>query len=118
MPTVSNYAVPTLTPIALTVLQHLQAHQGRAQGISAAALAQATGLPQRTQRSAISLLREAGQPVVGTPESGYYLAQNADEVYQCCAFLRSRSMHSLVMEARLLKLSLPALVGQIAIELI
>lgn len=111
------HTTPKLDAMAILVLHHLQSHKGKRQGISAAALSQATGLPERPQRSAISLLREAGHAVVGTPDSGYYMAQNADELNECCAFLRSRSMHSLVIEARLKKLSLPALLGQIGLEL-
>jgi biotin operon repressor len=108
---------PKLDAMALVVFHHLQSHQGKRQGISAAALSAATGLSERTQRSAISLLREAGHAVVGTPETGYYMAQNAQELGECCAFLRSRAMHSLVIEARLKQLSLPALLGQISLEL-
>ncbi len=108
---------PKLDGLAIIVLHHLQSRRGRHQGISAAALSAVTGLPERKQRSAISLLREAGHAVVGTPETGYYMAQNADELRECCAFLRSRAMHSLVMEARLLKLSLPQLLGQISLEM-
>jgi hypothetical protein len=68
-------------------------------------------------RSAISALRAAGIAVVGTPDTGYYLAQNAEELNECCAFLRSRAMHSLVIEARLKRLSMPELMGQIALEM-
>jgi hypothetical protein len=108
---------PKLDSLAIIVLHHLQSRKGKRQGISAAALSVVTGLGERTQRSAISLLREAGHPVVGTPDTGYYMAQNADEVRECCAFLRSRAMHSLVIEARLMKLSVPQLLGQISLEL-
>jgi hypothetical protein len=108
---------PHLESFAIIVLHHLQAHKGRAQGISALALEKLTFISPRRQRSAISLLREAGHPVVGTPETGYYLAQNPDELHECCRFLRSRAMHSLVIEARLKQLSLPELLGQISLEL-
>ncbi len=106
-----------LDAIAIIVLHHLQSRKGKRQGISAAALSAATGLAERTQRSAISLLREAGHAVVGTPETGYYMATNADELNECCAFLRSRAMHSLTIEARLKRLSLPELLGQMRLEM-
>jgi DNA-binding transcriptional ArsR family regulator len=106
-----------LDALAILALHYLQAHKGRTRGISAAALSAATHIPQRTLRSAISLLREAGHAVVGTPETGYYMAQNAEELRECCAFLRSRAMHSLVIEARLMRLSLPQLLGQISLEM-
>lgn len=111
------HATTKLDAMAIIVLHHLQACKGKHMGISATALSAATGLPERTQRSAISLLREAGHAVVGTPETGYYMAQNPDELRECCAFLRSRAMHSLVIEARLKSLSLPELLGQISLEL-
>lgn len=99
--------------MATVVLHNLQSgHRGRDQGISAQQLAQKCGLPERSLRTAISMLREEGIAVVGTPESGYYLAQTSEEVEECCQFLRSRAMHSLTIEARLRQLSLPELLGQ------
>jgi predicted DNA-binding transcriptional regulator YafY len=114
MPTTST---PKLDALAIIVLHHLQSRLGKRQGISAAALSAATGLSQRTQRSAISLLREAGHPVVGTPDTGYYIAQNADELREWHAFFRARTMHSLVLEARVLRKSLPELLGQLSLEM-
>jgi biotin operon repressor len=108
---------PKLDALAIIVLHHLQQHKGRTQGIGAAALAATTQIPERTLRSTISLLREAGHAVMATPETGYYLAQNPDELHECCRFLRSRAMHHLVMEARLKQLSLPQLLGQISLDL-
>jgi hypothetical protein len=44
------------------------------------------------------------------------MAQTADELRECCAFLRRRAMHSLVIEARLMKLSLPELLWQLSLD--
>lgn len=99
------------------VLFHLSIdHKGRSRGIKAELLATKTGIHERTLRTAISKLREEGVPVVGTPETGYYIAQTADELEECCAFLRSRAMHSLAIEARLRKVPLPALLGQLRLN--
>lgn len=106
-----------LDAIGIVAHHHLQGHKGRANGIKAALLASKTGLSERTLRSAISALREAGIAVVGTPDTGYYLAQNPEELNECCAFLRARAMHSLVIEARLKQLSMPELMGQIALDM-
>lgn len=106
-----------LDAIGIVAHHHLQSHKGRTNGIKAALLASKTGLSERTLRSAISALREAGIAVVGTPDTGYYLAQNPEELNECCAFLRSRAMHSLVIEARLKRLSMPELMGQIALDM-
>ncbi len=108
---------PKLDAIAIVAQHHLQSHKGRANGIHVQQLSAKTGMGERTLRSAISTLREAGVAVVGTPETGYFLAQNADELNECCAFLRSRAMHSLVIEARLKQLSMPELMGQIALDM-
>ena len=106
-----------LDAISIVAHHHLQGHKGRANGIKALHLSVATGMSERTLRSAISNLREAGIAVVGTPDTGYYLAQNTDELNECCAFLRSRAMHSLVIEARLKQISMPELMGQIALDM-
>ncbi|MGH6622908.1 MAG: HTH domain-containing protein, partial [Burkholderiaceae bacterium] len=90
-------------------------HQGRAQGISAAALASKVGISERMLRHLISDAREDGVAIVGVPESGYFIAQNGEELEQCCNFLRSRAMHSLVIEARLRKVALPELLGQLKV---
>ena len=39
--------------------------------------------------------------------------QTAEELESCCAFLRARAMHSLMIEARLRRLPLPDLLGQL-----
>lgn len=106
-----------LDAISIVASHHLQSHKGRANGIKAALLAVKTGMSERTLRSAISALREAGTAVVGTPDTGYYLAQNPEELNECCSFLRSRAMHSLQIEARLKRLSMPELMGQIALDM-
>lgn len=106
-----------LDALAILVLHYLQSHQGRTRGISAAALSAVTHIPERTLRSAISLLREAGHAVVGTPDTGYYMAQTADELRECCAFLERRAMGTLVLIARLRRLSLPELLGQMQLDM-
>ena len=70
----------------------------------------------RTLREAITALRMEGQPICGHPNTGYYLAGSAADISSTCAFLRSRAMTSLVQEARLKKISLPNLLGQMLID--
>lgn len=95
------------------VLAVLEFHMGKHYGIGARDLAEHLGIPPRRLRQLISELREDGHAVCGLPESGYYLAETVAELEQCCAFLRSRAMHSLVLEARLRKVPLPELIGQL-----
>lgn len=88
-------------------------HQGRTHGINASHLAAQTGISERSLRKLISDAREQGVAVVGTPETGYYVAETAEELEECCHFLRSRALHSLMLEARMRKITLPTLLGQL-----
>lgn len=90
-------------------------HLGRRRGVTATVLANRLGVTDRMLRHLVSRAREEGTAVVGTPETGYYLASNADELEECCQFLRSRALHSLRIEARLRKMALPELLGQLRV---
>lgn len=91
----------------------LARHSGRNSGITGAALARELGMSMRCLRLHITAAREHGVAVCGTPGSGYYVAATAGELQECCAFLRSRALHSLRLEALLLKVPLPHLLGQL-----
>ncbi len=91
----------------------LARHVGAAKGIRAEALAAELGVTERKLRDLVSELREEGLAVCGHPSTGYYIAQTAEELEDTCRFLRSRAMHSLVLEARLRKIPLPDLLGQL-----
>jgi biotin operon repressor len=93
----------------------LARHIGAERGLSAAELARAAGVSERAVRKAISDLRGEGVAVCGHPRTGYYIAATADELERTCAFLRARAMHSLVLEARLRRISLPDLIGQLRV---
>lgn len=86
---------------------------GRDRGISAQALANRLDCPERQVRQLVTEAREEGHAVCGTPAHGYFIAETAEELEETCAFLRNRSMHSLVLEARLRKIPLADLVGQL-----
>lgn len=104
------------------VLQALSRHRGRDRGASIVDLVReitgraSTAADERALRRTISELREEGTPVCGHPKTGYFIAQTPDELDQCCAFLRSRAMHSLKLEARLRRMPLQALLGQLNVE--
>jgi len=95
------------------VLAILRRHVGARNGIRAAALAHLAAIPERQVRHRISELREDGVAVCGHPSTGYYIAQTSEELETCCQFLRSRAMHSLVLESRLRRIPLPDLIGQL-----
>lgn len=88
-------------------------HRGSANGIGAKPLAEKLGIHERQLRTLVSLAREDGVAIVGTPETGYFIAETALELEQCCAFLRARAMHSLRIESRLRNIPLPDLLGQL-----
>ena len=100
------------------VMLHLMSrdHSGRDRGVTARVLAARIGITERLLRTLISEARTEGTAIVGTPETGYYIAQTADELDECCRFLRSRAMHSLTIEARLRKVALPELLGQLKVR--
>lgn len=88
-------------------------HKGRTNGIHGDRLAAQLGLDTRELRKLISALRTEGTAIVGTPETGYYVAQTADELDECCQFLRRRALHSLTLESKLRGIALPELLGQL-----
>jgi biotin operon repressor len=94
----------------LFVLSH---HIGKGNGIGVKQLAERFGVPERQVRKLISALRDRGQAICGTPQHGYYIASDAEELQETCEFLRSRAMHSLGLESKLRKIPLADLIGQL-----
>jgi hypothetical protein len=102
------------------LLAVLQQCIGRDKGLSAAHLAGRLGLPlasgPRLVRELVTELRTDGIAVCGHPATGYFIASNREELEETCQFLRSRAMHSLVLEAKLRGLPLADLVGQLRLK--
>lgn len=94
----------------------LAAHVGAGRGIAAHELAERLGCTERKLRDLISELREDGIAVCGKPDTGYYIAENAQELEETCQFLRARALTSLHLEARLRKITLPDLLGQLKLR--
>lgn len=90
----------------------LSRHIGCGNGITAQAVAQLIDVPPRQVRHLVTELRMDGIAVCGTPRDGYYIAASGEELEATCQFLRSRAMHSLVLESRLRNVPLPDLIGQ------
>jgi biotin operon repressor len=111
-------AETAIAPIAIEahqVLQALQQHIGHRCGISGRKLAQQLEITERRLRDCISVLRDNGIAVCGTPETGYYIAETAEELDGFCAWLQSRAMHSLTLLSRLRKIPMQDLLGQLRI---
>lgn len=94
----------------------LQRHIGAGAGMSVEQLAFALFVTPREVRKLVSRAREEGIAICAHPKTGYYIASTAEDLERTCAFLRSRAMHSLVLEARLRKTSLAELLGQIKLN--
>lgn len=96
------------------LLNILSAHRGREQGIHMDRLASRTDVPARELRKLISELRSEGVAVCGRPETGYFIAETAQELDEfCIKYLESRALHSLKLSSRLRKIPLPVLAGQL-----
>lgn len=102
-----------LNQIDHRVLTELARHIGVERGIHVSDLAGELGVRRRLIRASISRLRTDGIAICATPREGYYLAATEEDLARSCAFLRSRAMHSLRLESRLLKIPLPDLIGQL-----
>ena len=95
------------------LLAKMASHIGRARGIHVDLLAAEMGIPAREVRKLVVEARMQGHRVCGYPASGYFIAETAEELEETCRFLRARSMTSLVQEARLRRVALPDLLGQL-----
>ena len=100
---------------AAELLNHLQMHKGRRSGIKCATLAAQAGITERQARKLISDLRFEGCAIVGTPDTGYYIADSTEEVNEFTEFHWHRIRHSLAIVSRVTKQSLPALMGQLSL---
>lgn len=104
--------------IASKVLSRLTLwHQGRERGISGARLAGALGVDGREIRKAVEELREEGSPICALPKYGYFYPVNQEEFEEFCEFLTKRSMKTLRLLSQMRRISLPALIGQMQLEL-
>jgi len=101
-----------------TLLATLRCHIGRRQGITATALCREvltsnpTPADERRLRELVVELRKSGHHVCAHPRDSYFLADNAEEMQETCAFLHSRAMSSLEQESAMKRVSIPDLVGQ------
>ncbi|MGJ7527120.1 hypothetical protein [Variovorax sp. GB1P17] len=112
---------PSIT--ATRVLAELQAHRGRDNGIHVRDLVaritgQATPAPalERRVREFVSALRLQGEQICGKPDTGYFMAASAAELDETCRYLRGRAVSGLLIESRMRRVSMPALLGQLALS--
>lgn len=106
--------LPTKSDLLASLAQN--GNHGAARGVTARRLCARLNCQERHVRTLITELREDGVAVCGTPRDGYYIAAVASELEDTCKFLRGRAMKSLQLEARLRRVPLPELLGQLRLE--
>ncbi|XAI95651.1 hypothetical protein [Microcystis phage Mae-JY22] len=102
-----------MIPTKHQLLTLLSDRIGRKNGQRVRDLAYNLRCSERLVRTLVTELREDGVAVCGHPTTGYFIAETAEELEECCQFLRRRALHSLGLEARLRKMPLPDLIGQL-----
>lgn len=105
------------TPLKDMLAKLIALRIGARNGITAERLARMLVVTPRALRTLITELRNDGMAICGTPETGYFIAETAEELQETCAFLRSRALRSLHLEARLKKIPLAQLLGQMQLDL-
>lgn len=99
------------------VLEQLVNCTGFDKGVSVADLVKSTGFSAREIRHAVTTLRLDGYGICAHPATGYFLAQNEQELDKyCLSFLKKRAMHTLKLISRISKTALPDLVGQLNLK--
>ena len=91
-------------------------YTGETNGATAHTLAISLDCDERHVRTLVSELRAEGVAVCGHPKTGYFIAATPAELERTCEFLRSRAMHSLVLESKLRHVPLPELLGQLRLK--
>jgi hypothetical protein len=74
----------------------------------------------RRLRKIVTELRRDGQPIISSSSrfgGGYYLASAGSECADFCEKLRHQALRKLAMEAKIRKVSLAELVGQLRLDL-
>jgi len=94
----------------ITVMQN---HIGRDLGIRGEDLADALNTTTRELRTLTDLVIDEGILLCSHPSYGYWIALNAEELEATCQFHRSRALHELAKEAKLRKIGLADLLGQL-----
>ena len=111
---------PDMTPAEQAVWCALQRHLGRAQAVTVEQLAATTGLSDRRVRRAVKALVEVHRiAIASSPHrpAGYCLPLTAEDVLETYRSLRGRALSILHRAAVLRRQSLPALLGQLALEI-
>ena len=94
----------------------LSRHVGKSNGIGVKNLSCQLGCEERHVRKLVEALRDEGHAICAHPKTGYFVAETPEELQTTCDFLHNRAMHSLALEAKLKKIPLPDLLGQLHLQ--
>lgn len=94
----------------------MQNHIGKASAISGDDLARVLGVSSREMRKMTDAVIEEGIALCSHPANGYWIAQNATELEATCQFHRQRALHELAKEAKLRKMPMQDLLGQLHLK--
>ena len=105
------------------ILRLLEAHQGRDLAISRKDLVEKINgdcplfpINERSIRQTIKHLVERHGEWIGSCCKGYFMIQTDQELLGACKYYHGYALSLLHVEAKLRKMSMPALLGQLSIE--
>lgn len=102
--------------VVLALVGHIGAVNGASVeqlGREVSVLARRESVSGRQLRRLITELRLQGVPICAHPQTGYHLAASPAELSATCEFLYQRALASLAQIARMKKVALPDLRGQL-----
>jgi hypothetical protein len=112
-----------LTPLEATIIRILEGHKGLENSVSKKDLVDRVNqhwplfpVNERTIRLIIKHLIEFHGQWIGSSPKGYFMVQNDQELLGVCKYYRGYALSALHIEAKLRKISLPALLGQLSME--
>lgn len=94
----------------------MQNHIGKANAINGEDLAQMLGTSPREMRKMTDAVIDDGVTLCSHPANGYWIAENAQELEATCQFHRTRALHELAKEAKLRKMPMQDLLGQLHLK--
>jgi hypothetical protein len=116
--------VDQLNSLELAILAILEQRQGRENAISRASLVEAINIDQplfpvgeRLIRKTIKHLQSQHGERIGSCSWGYFMTQTAEELEAVCRYYDNYALSSLHVSARLRRIALPELLGQMKLKM-
>ena len=118
----------TLNSLETTILRILERHRGQENAVGRSTLVDQVNegmeirskiigpISERTVRSTIKHLVESHGAWIGSCPKGYFMIQTDQELLAACKYYHGYALSLLHVEAKLRKMSLAALLGQLSME--